>query len=103
MRAFSIVLAGLLLGLVGCQEGRESPSAAAPRAQASDAKAGADDAIATVGGVTIKRGALEQHVKAKLIEVENSRYEALKEGLDELVADELVKQEAAARSITPDA
>jgi protein-disulfide isomerase len=62
----------------------------------------ADDVAATVGGTTISRADVEKSVKAKLIEIENERYDALKEGLDELVAAELFKQEAAARKITAD-
>jgi protein-disulfide isomerase len=62
----------------------------------------ADDVAATVGSTSISRTELEKHVKPKLIEIENERYEALKEGLDELVAEELFKQEAAARKITPE-
>jgi protein-disulfide isomerase len=62
----------------------------------------ADDVMATVGGTSITRAQVEKHAKAKLIEIENERYEALKEGLDELVAEELMKQEAAARKISPE-
>lgn len=62
----------------------------------------AEDVVATVGGTSITRAQLEKHAKAKLVEIENERYQALKEGLDELVADELFKQEAAARKISPD-
>jgi protein-disulfide isomerase len=62
----------------------------------------ADDVAATVGATTISRAELEKHVKPRLIEIDNERYEALKEGLDELVADELFKQEAAARKISPE-
>jgi hypothetical protein len=56
----------------------------------------ADDVAATVGSTAITRAELEKRVKAKLIEIDNERFEALKEGLDELVAQELLKQEAAA-------
>ncbi len=62
----------------------------------------ADDVAATVGSTPITRADLEKHVKPKLVEIDNERYEALKDGLDELVADELMKQEAAARKITPE-
>ncbi len=62
----------------------------------------ADDVAATVGTTAITRAELEKHVKPKLVEIDNERYEALKEGLDEMVADELFKQEAAARKITPE-
>ncbi|MFN8543155.1 MAG: thioredoxin domain-containing protein [Candidatus Binatia bacterium] len=65
--------------------------------------AAADAPVATVGDHQITHAQLETHVKAKLIEIENERFEALKEGLDELVAEELFKQEAKARSTTPEA
>jgi protein-disulfide isomerase len=62
------------------------------------ASRGADTGkVATVGDHTITRPQLEDHVRAKLIELENQRYETLREGLDEMVADELFKQEAKAR------
>src|SRR5262245_53439885 len=64
--------------------------------------AAADDVVATVGSVTITRAELEKQVKPKLVEIDNERYEALKEGLDELVAGALLKQEAAARKISVD-
>ena len=57
--------------------------------------------VATVGEHVITRAQLEEHVRPKLIELENQRYETLREGLDELIADELVKEEASARKITP--
>ncbi len=53
--------------------------------------------VATVGERTITRAELEDHVRAKLIELENQRYETLREGLDEMIADELFKQEAKTR------
>lgn len=61
------------------------------------------DVLATVGTRTIKRSEVEEKVKPKLLEIETERYEALKDGLDEMVADELVKQEAQARGVKPDA
>ncbi len=63
----------------------------------------ADDVVATVGGTQITRATLDKTVKAKLIEIDNERYEALKEGLDELIAQELFTQEAKAKGTTPDA
>src|SRR5437879_1764612 len=65
------------------------------------ARAAGDDKVATVGEHAITRAQLEEHVRAKLIELENQRYELLREGLDEMIADELVKQEASARKTTP--
>ena len=64
-------------------------------------RAAGDGKVATVGDHVITRAQLEEHVRAKLIELENQRYDTLREGLDELIADELVKQEASARKTTP--
>jgi len=61
------------------------------------------DVIATVGPKKITRGELEGKVRSKLIELDNQRYEALRDGADEMVADELVKQEAKDRNMTVDA
>jgi protein-disulfide isomerase len=63
----------------------------------------ADAPVATVGSRTIGRAELEDHVRAKLIEVENQRYEALREGLDEMIGESLIQQEAKARGVTPEA
>src|SRR2546425_440111 len=65
------------------------------------ARAAGDGKVATVGEHAITRAQLEEHVRAKLIELENQRYEMLREGLDELIAEELVKQEASARKTPP--
>jgi protein-disulfide isomerase len=74
-------------------------SFAVPALAADTGKSGA---VATVGDRTITRSELDDHVRAKLIELENQRYEALRDGLDEMIADELVKREAKARSVTPE-
>ena len=93
MRATSAVaLAAVWLGTM-------SPSRAAEKAAAGGANAGK---VATVGQRTITRVELEEHVRPKLIEIDNEKYEALREGLDELVADELEKQEAKKRGMTVD-
>lgn len=62
-----------------------------------------DAKVATVGARIITRTELEEHVRPKLVEIENERFEALREGLDELIAAELLKQEAKARGITAEA
>jgi protein-disulfide isomerase len=70
--------------------------ASAPRSAA------ADDVLATVGTKTFTRADIEARVKAKLIEVEAQKYEIMREGLDEAVAEELFKLEATARKISPE-
>jgi protein-disulfide isomerase len=63
----------------------------------------AEQPVATVGGHPITQAELDKHVKAKLIAIDNERYEALSEGLDELVIAELYKQEAKSRGMTVEA
>jgi thiol-disulfide isomerase/thioredoxin len=43
---------------------------------------------------------LEKHVKPKLIEIDNQRYEALSEGLDEMISEQLMEKEAKSRNVT---
>jgi protein-disulfide isomerase len=63
----------------------------------------AGQTVATVGDRAISQSEVEEHIRAKLIELDNERYEAMREGLDEIVAEELLKQEAKARGMTPEA
>jgi protein-disulfide isomerase len=62
----------------------------------------AADVVAEVAGTPITREQLEAHVKPQLIAIDSQRYEALREGLDELVSEQLLEKEAAARGITAD-
>src|SRR6476661_11017870 len=95
MRAAS----ALALAAVAASLGLTSASRAAEKAAGG---AGTSSKVATVGQRTITRAELEEHVRPKLIEIESEKYEALREGLDELVAEELEKQEAKARGVTVD-
>ena len=63
----------------------------------------ADETVAVVGGTAISRATLEAHVKPRLIEIDSERYEALREGLDELIAEQLLEKEAKARGVTVEA
>jgi protein-disulfide isomerase len=71
-------------------------------ATAWTAGAADDGALATVGTKTFTRADIEARVKPKLIEIEAQKYEVLREGLDEAIAEELFKLEAAARKISPE-
>src|SRR5205823_3447565 len=79
-----------------------SCTADAGKAEGAKSEAGRSDGtkVATVGDRTITRAELEEHVRPKLIEIENKRYEALREGLDEMIGEELQKREAKARGIS---
>jgi len=83
MMAGSLLLAGMLV------------TSAAGRAIA-------DDTLATVGAKTFTRAEIEARIKPKLIEIESERYEAMRDGLDEAVAEELFSLEAKERKISPE-
>jgi protein-disulfide isomerase len=63
----------------------------------------AEPPLATVGGRSITRAEVEARVKPKLVEVENQRYEILRDGIDEIIAEEVIAQEAKARGVTVEA
>lgn len=64
----------------------------------------ADDGIvARVGDEQISLEQLEKEVRPQLIEIDNARYEALKNGLDRMVADRILGTEAKARGVTTEA
>jgi protein-disulfide isomerase len=69
---------------------------------AAAGRVAADDTLAKVGNKVFTRAEIETRIKAKLIEIEAQRYEAMREGLDEAVAEELFKLEATARKISPE-
>ena len=98
MTPLTIAVLAASLGILahGC-----GGSAEQERAQAPASRPAADGKVATVGDHTITSAELEEHVRSKLIEIETQRYDALREGLDEMIAEELVKQEASARGTTP--
>ncbi len=58
------------------------------------------ETVATVADTPISRETLEKHVKPKLVEVENQRYEVLSEGLDELISEQLLEKEAKSKNVT---
>ena len=61
---------------------------------------GAAETVATVGGTTITREQLEKHVKPKLIEIENQRFEVLSDGLDDMISEQLIEIEAKGRKVS---
>lgn len=60
----------------------------------------ADTPVATVGGQPIGQAAVEAKVRPRLIEIDAQRYEALREGVDALIAENVLQQEAKARGVT---
>jgi protein-disulfide isomerase len=60
----------------------------------------AAEPVATVAGTPISREDLEKHVKPKLVEIENERYEALNDGLEEMISEQLFEKEAKSRNVT---
>ncbi|MEE8311225.1 MAG: thioredoxin domain-containing protein [Candidatus Binatia bacterium] len=60
----------------------------------------ADETVATVDGKPITRAELEQAVRAQLIEIDNSRYQVLEQGLQAMIVERLLAREAEDRGIT---
>jgi protein-disulfide isomerase len=67
------------------------------------AQAADDGIVARIGDEQISLDQLEKEVRAQLIEIDNARYEALKNGLDRMVADRILDTEAKARGVTTEA
>jgi protein-disulfide isomerase len=95
MRGISALIVSLAAGLAAA-----TVAGAAPASSLSGAPT---DKIATVGARTITRGELEDKVRSKLIDLDNQRYDALREGVDDMIAEELIKQEATDRKVSVDA
>ncbi len=60
----------------------------------------AAEPLATVGDRKIEREAVEKVVASQLVAIENNRYKAMREGVDALVAENLMELEAASRGVT---
>ena len=90
---FPLLAIPFLLVVAGCST---SPTE-------SDGTPGARAVVATVGGQQITREQLEERIRGRLVELDIERYEALKEGLDDLVDDMLLESEAKGRSLSVDA
>ncbi len=56
--------------------------------------------VATVGGLEITMAEAQERVRSELLELDNARYDALRGGLDALIAERLMGLEADARGIT---
>src|SRR5215470_11719555 len=60
----------------------------------------AAEQLATVGKKTIDRADVEKAVHSQLVALDRERYEIIKGGVDQLVAESLFEQEATARGVT---
>lgn len=69
-------------------------------AVSSAAQAADEGVVARIGDEQIRLEQLEKEVRPQLIEIDNARYEALKNGLDRMVAERILATEAKARGVT---
>jgi protein-disulfide isomerase len=74
----------------------EAPVTTASATQSADA----DATVATVAGVPITMAELDRIVASQLTKVRQQEYDIRKSGLQQLVNDKLIAQEAAARKVT---
>lgn len=64
--------------------------------------AASDPSVATVAGKTITQSELEKKLAPQLTEIEQQRYEVLREGLDGMIAEILIEEEAKSRKMKPE-
>jgi protein-disulfide isomerase len=79
----TLLIASLSIALLGTTA---NPAAAEP--------------VGRAGKRTITRDELENRLRGRLFEYENARYDLLREGLNEMIAESLMEQEAAARGVS---
>jgi protein-disulfide isomerase len=93
-----LALAWLLLA--GCGQA-QTPAAAQAQAPASsgDPKA----AVATIDGVPITRGELEQEVAPQVAKLEEQAHQIRRQQLDDMIANRLIAAEAKKRGMSPEA
>jgi protein-disulfide isomerase len=83
MRRSAVVLA--LLSLLSCRSRAPQPA----------------ELVAEGGGVTVTRKQLDEKTAPRMLSLRNQEYETQRGALEEIVFDELLKKEAAARKTTP--
>jgi len=66
----------------------------------STAPASSATVVATVAGHEITLAEAEERVRSELVELDNARYDALRGGVDSIIADKLMELESEARGIT---
>lgn len=108
MRSTRIALAALLAASLtaGCNKEKAPANAQAPAAQAqagNAAEPAPDTVVATFGnGQKVTFGELNERIKEPLANLDKQKYQLRKRGLEGLVTERLVKEEAAKRNITED-
>jgi protein-disulfide isomerase len=94
-------LAALLTAslIAGCN--KEKAPATTPGSVTQSAEPSADTVVATYGdGQKITLGELNEHIKEPLANLEEQKFRLRKQGLDNMVAERLVKAEAQKRGLT---
>ena len=94
------VLASAWLLLAGCGQAAQAPASAQT---ASPARADSKEPVATIDGVPISRGELEQEVAPQVAKLEEQAHEIRRQQLDEMIATRLIAAEAKKRGISADA
>jgi protein-disulfide isomerase len=90
----------LLIAIPGCGNAAQGTTGqAAPAA----APASQGDVLATVDGVSITRGEVEEALGATLAKLEEQAYQMRKDQLEDLIAKRLIEREAKKRGLTVDA
>ena len=96
---FAVAFSSLWIVLAGCGSAQTSAGAQAPAAAAPNAS----EPVATVDGVTITRGDLDQSLAPELAKLEEQAHQMRRAQLDELIATRLIEAEAKRRNLSREA
>lgn len=96
------VLSLVVLALAACSSGSgQTERGSTARASTSGATVRSGNRIvATVGHRKIALGELEDRVRGDLVRIDTERYETLKQGLDDMISEELLDREAKGRHLS---
>lgn len=70
---------------------------------ATTATAADGNVVAKIGDSQITLEQVEKEIRPQLVEIDNARYEALKNGLDRMIGERMIQAEAKERGVTPEA
>jgi protein-disulfide isomerase len=97
--ATTAAVASALMLVAGCDKGkRAAAGGSGPGSTASEMSP--DTVVATVGSEKITAAQLDDYVKTQLQQVEKQKFQIRKQGLDKMVTERLVKEEAAKKGMT---
>ena len=102
MRYPLLPLVSLLLA-AGCSATNGAPASAKSPGSGAPAASGANEVVASVNGVDIRRDELDQRAGGRLAAIRQQEYEVRQQVLDDLVLEKLIEKEAKKRGLSSEA